>query len=143
MSSLSEADIIKIAHEIKGHTMSDGQRLADSVLKILIVLCTAGIIWIANAVNNLIGQQIRMDEWRIVSMEQQKTMKMFMQEPRFSEAMFDHRTKPMFLDIESNRRGIQENMRAYRELNNQILLMDQDVNRLKAASHPESKASKQ
>lgn len=104
--------------------MSDNEKLADSVTKILVVLCTAGIIWIANGISSLQQDQVRNEEWRNFSMQQIQLTTDFMKEPRFTEADFSRRVDPLALSINQI---LIEN----REIRQQVIINTEAVQALK------------
>jgi len=127
----SKEDILAIAEEvtkhIQGHTMSDNERLIDSVTKILIVLCTAGVLWIASNISSLKEDQIRNEEWRKISLDQMKVVQDFMKEPRFLEKDYENLSLPLEDRSLRNSENIQiiqkdlENIRLGNRANTQTL----------------------
>lgn len=108
MSNLSADDVKRIVAGIQGHTMSQSQTWAEVATKVLVGLCTAGILWIAKGVNDLQGEQIRMDEWRKLNVVQMELFTRFMEKPRFLLSDYNALTKPLTIDVNRNTAELKE-----------------------------------
>lgn len=103
LKELSDNDISRIAKAVKGHTQSTGEKMSDNAMKVLVALCTVGIVWIASSISDMKTEQVRIDEWRIMSMRQMDKMEQFMEAPRFDSSSFAEAIYPYAMDIRDNK----------------------------------------
>ncbi len=103
---LTDNDVQSIADALRGHTQSPGEKVSDNLTKMGVALCIMGIAWIGSSISEMKEQQIRMDEWRNMSMAQMKETKAFMSAPRFTfetfDASFSQKIQPVLTDIRDN-----------------------------------------
>lgn len=103
MSSLSEGDIKAIATAIQGHTQSSSEKLSDNVTKIMVGLCSLGILWMINTIQSVEDNQIRIVAEQKYVVKELDKFGQFMEEPRFSSSDFEDKMQPYQFDVKNIR----------------------------------------
>lgn len=108
-----------------------GGQIADSISKIGIAVCTAGILWVAGQITVLDKNVAVVIQSQIDMREDVNRLNAFANEPRFTEKNFDQRAAPITQRIDMNENTISSLKSEMKDIRNELRLIGADVSEIR------------